>query len=113
MDGYEYPEAKMPDMGHTNGRIIMGENKRRYSHEEFAKRGNAIFERDIRPQIAGANDRDFVLIDIETGDYEIDADEMAASDRLLARHPMGQIWMRRVGSRCAHRFGGGRRPRIA
>ncbi len=47
----------------------------------------------------------FVVIDIETGAYEIDADEVAASDRLLARYPNAQIWLRQVGSRYARRFG--------
>ncbi len=42
---------------------------------------------------------------IESGAYEIDADELAASDRLLARKPDAQMWLRRVGSRYAHRFG--------
>jgi hypothetical protein len=46
-----------------------------------------------------------VLIDIETGNFEVDRDEIAASDRLLARHPDAQIWMRQVGSRYARRFG--------
>lgn len=79
----------------------------RYSKEEFAKRGEDIFEKKIRPSLEAANPRDFVLIDIETSAYEIDADDDIASDRLRARHPDAQIWMRRVGSRIAHRFGGG------
>ena len=78
----------------------------RYSKEEFARRGEAIFEQEIRPKLKGRNPRDFVLIDIETGCYEIDADEDAASDRLAARIPDAQIWMRRVGSRVSRRFGG-------
>jgi hypothetical protein len=43
--------------------------------------------------------------DIETEDYEIDRDEIAAPDRLFARRPGAQIWFRRVGPRYAHRFG--------
>jgi hypothetical protein len=52
------------------------------------------------------NNRHFLAIDIETGEYEIDANEMAACDRLEARVPDAQIWLRRVGSRFARRFGG-------
>jgi hypothetical protein len=81
----------------------------RYSEAEFARRGEEVFERDIRPMLEGARPTDFVLIDIETGDYEIDPDEQAASDRLLARRPGAQVWMRRVGSPYARRFGA-RRP---
>lgn len=77
----------------------------RYSDEEFATRGEAIFARDIAPHVRLENPRDYVLIDIESGDYEVDADQEAASDRLLARHPAAQVWMRRVGSPHTYRFG--------
>lgn len=77
----------------------------RYSQEEFARRGDEIYERDLRPRLEPNQNGKFVLIDIETGDYEVDADEVAASDRLLARHPDAQVWMRQVGSRYAYRFG--------
>lgn len=55
----------------------------------------------------------FVVIDIETGEYEIDADELAASDRLLASHPTAQVWLRRVGSDYVRRFGPRGRPLAA
>lgn len=77
----------------------------RYSMEEYARRGEEIFERVIRPHVQSEDPTHFVLIDIETGDYEIDADEMAASDRLLARRPDAQVWFRLVGSPYARRFG--------
>ncbi len=78
----------------------------RYSKEEFARRGEEIFERVVRPRVEGEDERKFVLIDIETEDFEVDANEISASDRLLARNPDGQVWMRRVGSRYARSFGG-------
>jgi hypothetical protein len=78
----------------------------RYTKEEFARRGDAIFERDIHPSIGTDEEGKFVAIDIETGAYEVDEDELAASDRLLARLPTAQIWLRRIGSRYVRRFGG-------
>ncbi len=82
----------------------------RYSKDEFARRGDAIYERELRPILENGNEGKFVAIDIETGAYEIHADELAASDRLLARVPNAQIWLRRIGSRYAHRFGLYRSP---
>jgi hypothetical protein len=82
----------------------------RYSMEEFARRGDEIYDRDVAPHVTADQEGKFVLIDIESGDYEIDADEVAASDRLLARHPDAQVWMTRVGSRYARRFGPRFRP---
>lgn len=82
----------------------------RYSKEEFARRGDAIYERDIHPVIEKDDEGKFVAIDIETGAYEVDVDEQTASDRLAARVPGAQVWLRRVGSRHARRFGGRGRP---
>jgi len=83
----------------------------RYSKEEFSRRGDAIYDRDIASRFEKTDWGKFVAIDIETGDFEIDADEMAATDRLLARLPDAQIWFRRIGSKYARHFGP--RPRRA
>ena len=77
----------------------------RYSKEEFARRGDVIYERELRPILEKESDGKFVAIDIETGAYEVDVNELAASDRLLAQVPNAQIWLRRIGSHYAHRFG--------
>jgi hypothetical protein len=50
----------------------------------------------------------FLAIDIETGEYEMAADEMKAGNQLRRRLPEAQIWMVRVGHRSVHRFGGHR-----
>jgi hypothetical protein len=76
-----------------------------YSKEEFARRGDAIYEHDLRPILEKGNEGKFVAIDIETGACEVDSDELAASDRLLARVPNAQIWLRRIGFRYARHFG--------
>ena len=79
----------------------------RYSKEEFAQRGQTIYEHDIRPHLGAGDDGKFVAIDIETGAYEIDRDDYTATERLLRRHPHAQIWLLRVGQRTAYRLGGG------
>ena len=84
----------------------MARSQPKYSKEEFARRGDEIYLRDILPNIKKGDEGKFVVIDIETGAYEIDADELTASNRLLARHPNAQIWLARVGSRYARYFGG-------
>jgi hypothetical protein len=77
----------------------------RYSKEEFARRGNDIYEREVQPRLSAKDEGKFVAIDIETGAFEIDADEIAASHRLLARNPEAQTWFRLVGSSHTRRFG--------
>ncbi|MEG4504646.1 hypothetical protein QUA81_12015 [Microcoleus sp. F6_B4] len=78
----------------------------RYSKEEFAQRGDRIYQTQIRSQIESGNQGKIVAIDIETGDFEVDASEIAACDRLESRHPNAQIWIVRVGYRHVRRFGG-------
>ncbi len=86
----------------------MRTTKRRYPKEEIVKRGEEIFERTIKSKLKGRDPLHFVLIDIETGDYEVDAKELAAGERLRERIPDAQVYGRRVGSRFARHFGGRR-----
>lgn len=78
----------------------------RYSKEEFAQRGDAIYESQIRSQVEVGNHGKIVAIDLETGAFEFDASEISACDRLEARYPEAQIWVVRIGSRHVRRFGG-------
>lgn len=75
------------------------------SREDIADRGDEIYEREILPRLVPSDQGKFVLIDVRTADYEVDPDEVAASDRLLARRPEAEVWMRQVGSQYARRFG--------
>jgi hypothetical protein len=88
----------------------MGSVKRRHSKEEFAKRGDVIYEKDVRPQLKSDDEGKFAAIDIESGKYALDADELKAGQKLRKRVPEAQIWMVRVGSRSVHRIGGRLRP---
>jgi len=85
----------------------------RYGKEEFSQRGVEIYDRDIRPQVEATNQGWFVAIDIESGLWEMDADDYAATARLLQRVPDAQIWLVRVGHRTTYRIGGPRRMQIA
>ena len=78
----------------------------RDSKEECAQRGDDLYENQIKSQIEAGNNGKVVAIDLETGDFEVDKSEIAACDRLEARHPDAQIWIVRIGSRYIRRFGG-------
>ena len=77
----------------------------RYSKEEFARRGNEIYQSLVRPQVEQGNHGKIVAIDIETGAFELAKDSLTASDQLLAQYPDAQIWFVRVGHRAVHRVG--------
>jgi hypothetical protein len=78
----------------------------RYSKEEFAQRGDALYETVVRAQIEEGDHGKIVAINLETEAFEVDASEIAACDRLEASHPNAQIWIVRIGSRHVRRFGG-------
>ena len=78
----------------------------RYSATEFARRGQELYERQVRPAVTAADEGRFVAIDIDTGTYEIDRDDYTATERLLQRQASAQIWLCRVGQGTAYRLGG-------
>jgi hypothetical protein len=77
----------------------------RYSKEEFSRRGNEIYESQVRSQVEQDNYGKIVAIDIETGAFELAKDSLTASDQLLAQYPNAQIWFVRIGHRAVHRIG--------
>lgn len=79
--------------------------KTRLTRDEVARRGDEIYEREILPHLRPEDEGKFALIDVGSGDFELDRDEVAASDRLLAQHPEAQVWTRQAGSFYARRFG--------
>jgi hypothetical protein len=77
----------------------------RYSKEEFAQRGDALYESQIRSQVEKGNHGKIVAIDIETGIFEIADTPMVAVDRLYEREPDAQPWVIRIGHQAVFRFG--------
>ena len=84
----------------------MATTQPRYSKEEFARRGDTIYEKEILPNLTAKDVGKFLAIDIETGQYEIAAQEMKAGNKLRRRLPAAQIWMVRIGYTSTRRFGG-------
>ncbi len=84
----------------------MAATGRRYSKKEFARRGDALFESKVRPILTAMDEEKFAAIDIETGEFELDKNEMRACDQLRKRIPDPQIWLVHVGLGYLDRFGG-------
>lgn len=75
--------------------------------EEIDRRGQEWYEEHLRGIVErpGNIGRE-IVIDVETGDYEIDADGMAASRRLLARRPGAALYGARIGYDAVYSVGG-------
>ena len=75
-----------------------------YPHGTIAARGEEIYHQQLRKKVESKHNGEFLTIDIETGDYEIDADEVVSSTRLLEKHPKAVIYCLRIGFPAAHRI---------
>ena len=80
----------------------------RYTKEEAGRRGDDLYDRVVRSHVEPGHLGEVVAIDLDTGAWEVDPDEMTAAHRLETRLPDAQIWVVRAGSRYLTRIGGGR-----
>jgi hypothetical protein len=77
----------------------------RYSKEEFAQRGHALYESSARSAVEAGNLGKILAIDLETGAFEIADERLVAAKKLLVRVPDAQIFGIRIGHLAVHRFG--------
>ncbi len=78
-----------------------------FSSEEIAHRGKDLYQHRLRTQVETAdNIGKIIAIDLNTGDYEIDKDLLAAYDRLKAKQPNTVTWIKRVGYDAVYAIGG-------
>ncbi len=85
----------------------------RYSKEEFARRGDEIYESQVRAalqmpqgsQVEADNFGKIVAIDIETEAFAIADDSLTAAKQLLTHNPDAQTFCIRIGYRAVDHFG--------
>lgn len=73
---------------------------------EIVERGTQIYESRLRQLLEPQHNGEYVVIDVETGDYEVDADHLVASDRAAQKRPGAPLYATRVGFRSLGRIGG-------
>lgn len=78
----------------------------RYSADEFARRGKALYESKIRRLVEAGNLGRMLAIDIESGDYAVADEGSDACTPLIEKNPDAQIWCLRIGHVASERFGG-------
>lgn len=77
-----------------------------YTPKEVESRGEAIYRQQIRDKVDPKHKGKFLVIDIETGEYEMNADDLVATKCLLAKHPEAVIYGLQIGDPTAYRIGG-------
>jgi hypothetical protein len=69
---------------------------------DLSCRADDVFARQVRPALRPEDDGKYVAIDVGTGDFEVDADDCAAVERLRNRRPEADIWLERAGQPTAY-----------
>jgi hypothetical protein len=69
------------------------------------KRGDELYETQVRSKVEADNHGRIAAIDIETGAFEIADEILTATNQLFQRLPDAQPWIVRIGYRAVHRFG--------
>lgn len=105
----DYQRAKPGGRLVRVGRKVTRESAIKWEREQLqdvASRGRAIYRERIRPLVYPQEKGNLVAVDIHTGDYEVDADELTVIGRLQERRPDAAIWVERVGYQAVHSVGG-------
>jgi hypothetical protein len=84
----------------------MAKVKRLYTKEEVAERGDEMYETLVKPKLKKKDKGRIVALDIESGEWAIGKDVLAASHRLQAKgsNPESTLFVR-VGFRYVYKFG--------
>jgi hypothetical protein len=75
------------------------------STKVIARLGREIYDREIRKKVEKKHHGKFLVIEVDSHDYEIDEDAVAANERLRQRHPDSLFYMLRIGHRGAFKLG--------
>lgn len=82
------------------------ERPKKYAADEVARRAKELYERRIRESVEPEQAGRYLVVDVESGDYEIADEALAATRALRARKPSATTYLIRVGRTAAFRIGG-------
>jgi hypothetical protein len=69
----------------------------RFTTNEIVERGEKIYDEKLKDTLEPHNIGKFLVIDIETGEYELDDDDLAAALRAYKKNPDGARYEMRIG----------------
>lgn len=72
--------------------------------DEIVRRGQEIYDRDVRTQVEAGNVGRVVAIDVLSAAYELADDELSSLRQLRARQPGAVIFLMRVGYPTLHQL---------
>jgi hypothetical protein len=76
------------------------------SPDEIVRRGEELYRRQLQPAVEAGNDGKYLIINVETGEYVIDMDDVAASRKAKDLFTDAPLFTMRIGRAAAYRLGG-------
>ena len=77
------------------------------NRDNVGERGEELYRAKIRAEVEiPENIGKMVIIDVETGDYAVDAIGLTSAHHLLAKRPGAQLYGIRIGFKAAEALGG-------
>ena len=70
-----------------------------YTKEEVAAQAKTLYEQQIRARVESDNIGKYLVIDIETGEYLMDEDEIALMKRAALKYSPYNLYGLRIGQR--------------
>ncbi|HZB83420.1 MAG TPA: hypothetical protein VE288_11345 [Rubrobacteraceae bacterium] len=80
--------------------------KKSYATDEVALRAKQLYEHEIRERVEPEHSGRYLVVDVESGDYEIANEALVATRALRGRRPAAVTYLMRVGRLAAYRLGG-------
>ena len=78
------------------------------SKHEIVQRGKQLYQSKLQADAERDHLGKFIVVDVHSGDHEIDASAGEAARRILERRPGAILYLVRIGEKVAYRFGFGR-----
>ena len=79
----------------------------KYTTDEVCDRGEQIYAERIKRLVEPQENGKFIVIDIESGDYEIDEEHTDASRRMRERRPHSIRYAGKIGEEATYHIGWG------
>lgn len=64
---------------------------------QIAEQGREIYREKIQTLVENEHKGKFLVVDVNSGDYDFDADEEAALQKLELRRPQGLFYLLKIG----------------
>ncbi|MFN3650731.1 MAG: hypothetical protein ACK47B_14240 [Armatimonadota bacterium] len=75
--------------------------------DEIGRRGEALYERELRSRLEETHRGQFLALDVMSGRYQIAEDDLTATTRLMDEIPGATVYTLRIGRQAAYQLSGG------